>query len=318
MNKLLVVICQNISVVLNGAGKHSDVIPHCTRAIKVNPQAFKAFYQRSLARHKTQEYDGAMEDIKAAIKIMPQDKNLRAHFEVVKKAKSAADAKKAKAMQGMFGGGMYNEMPDPPKPTENITKLPEFRPENTQTYFDIEIGNEGDAEYQKGRVVFELFDKEVPTTTENFRAICTGEKEDAALHYKNCKFHRVIKGFMMQGGDTTAGNGTGGKSIYGNKFNDEGVWVPHTHRGVLSMANSGPNTNGSQFFINYGPTPHLDGKHTCFGRIIHGEDICAKAEANPTASGDVPISPVKIVDCGELKGDDKMAKDDCDYLSNYN
>ena len=83
---------------------------------------------------------------------------------------------------------------------------------------------------------------------------------------------------MMQGGDTTAGNGTGGKSIYGEKFEDEGVWIPHTHKGVLSMANAGPNTNGSQFFICYGPTPHLDGKHTIFGRVISGWDICEKAE----------------------------------------
>lgn len=213
---------------------------------------------------------------------------------------------------------MYNEMPDAPKEPEKITKMPEFKSENTQTFFDITIGEEGDADFEKGRVVFELFDQYVPKTTDNFRAICTGEKNESALTYKNCKFHRIIKGFMMQGGDTTRGNGTGGQSIYGEKFNDEGVWVPHTHRGVLSMANSGPNTNGSQFFLNYGPTPHLDGKHTCFGRIIHGEDICAKAEARPTGSGDVPVAPVKIADCGELKGEDKMAKDDCDYLAQYN
>ena len=178
-----------------------------------------------------------------------------------------------------------------------MTKLPDFNPENPQTYFDITIGEEGSEEFKKGRVVFELFNDQVPTTAENFRSLCVGEK-GAPLHYKGNKFHRIISGFMMQGGDTTKGNGTGGASIYGEKFADEGVWLPHTHRGVLSMANSGPDTNGSQFFINYGPTPHLNGKHTCFGRIIHGMDICEDAEKVPTASGDVPNHDVKVADCG--------------------
>lgn len=184
-------------------------------------------------------------------------------------------------------------------------------------FFDLAIGTEGDEDYKKQRVVFELF-ADVPKTCENFRGLCTGEYGGSGQHYKGNKFHRVIPGFMMQGGDTTKGNGTGGVSIYGEKFADEGIWYPHTHKGVLSMANAGKDTNGSQFFICYGPTPHLNKKHTIFGRVIHGYSICEAAEENKTGAQDKPIKPVTIVDCGELLGEEKMAAEDCDFLSNYN
>lgn len=162
----------------------------------------------------------------------------------------------------------------------------------------------------------ELFDKTVPKTAENFRAICTGEK-GLPFHYKGNKFHRIIKGFMMQGGDTTMGNGTGGKSIYGEKFEDEGVWYPHTHSGVLSMANAGPNTNGSQFFLCYGATPHLNGKHTVFGRVIDGMLICNAAAEIKCGANDKPLLDVQIVDCGELLGDKKLAAKDANFLATY-
>lgn len=154
-------------------------------------------------------------------------------------------------------------------------------------------------------MVFELFPKHVPKTAENFRCLCTGEK-GAELCYRGNIFHRIIKDFMMQGGDITNQNGTGGLSIYGKKFADEGVWLPHTTPGLLSMANSGPDTNGSQFFITYKTTPWLDGKHTVFGRVISGMDICRKAEQVKTGSSDLPALSVKIVDCGELSDDAKL------------
>ena len=122
---------------------------------------------------------------------------------------------------------------------------------------------------------------------------------------------------MMQGGDTTAGNGTGGMSIYGEKFEDEQIWYPHTHKGVLSMANAGPNTNGSQFFIVYRDTPHLNEKHTIFGRVIHGYEICEKAEQVEKGASDKPLKDVKIMDCGELTGDAKLNADNADFLATY-
>lgn len=180
----------------------------------------------------------------------------------------------------------------------------------------MSIGKEGDEDYIKERIVFELF-KDVPKTCENFRGLCTGEYGGTGQHYKGNKFHRVINGFMAQGGDTTNGNGTGGVSIYGEKFDDEQIWYPHTHKGVLSMANAGANTNGSQFFICFGATPHLNQKHTIFGRVIHNYAMVDKIEKNPTASGDKPIKDVTVADCGELLDGDKMAEEACDFLSHF-
>lgn len=220
-------------------------------------------------------------------------------------------------MKAFFASGVYNEKKVTITPSKkNFDKLPKFNPNNPQVFFDLAIGNEGEEDYVKERVVFELF-SDVPKSCENFRALCTGEKEGEGLHYKGNKFHRVIKGFMMQGGDTTNGDGTGGNSIYGRKFDDEGIWYPHTHKGILSMANAGPNTNGSQFFICYGPTPHLNNKHIVFGRVIDNYEICEKVEKNKTAPGDKPIKPVQIVDCGELLGESKKQEQDCNFLSNY-
>lgn len=171
------------------------------------------------------------------------------------------------------------------------------------TYFDIAIGGQ-----PAGRIVFQLYNDIVPKTAENFRALCTGEKGVGSLgkklSYEGSNFHRVIKGFMIQGGDFTAGNGTGGESIYGEKFEDENFQVKHTKPFLLSMANAGPGTNGSQFFVTCVPTPHLDNKHVVFGELIRGKSIVRTIESQPTASGDVPKAPCTIVACGELDPSD--------------
>ena len=172
---------------------------------------------------------------------------------------------------------------------------------NPSVFMDIVIGGK-----PAGRMEFELYADAVPKTAENFRALCTGEKgmgrSGKPLHYMNCGFHRIITAFMCQGGDFTRGNGTGGESIYGPKFADEsfaGKAGRHTGFGCLSMANSGPHTNGSQFFICTADTPWLDGKHVVFGRLTAGAATLRAMEKAGSQSG-ACSQRVAVANCGQI------------------
>eukprot|EP01088_Endostelium_zonatum_P003880 TRINITY_DN15079_c0_g1_i1.p1 TRINITY_DN15079_c0_g1~~TRINITY_DN15079_c0_g1_i1.p1 ORF type:complete len:183 (-),score=31.45 TRINITY_DN15079_c0_g1_i1:73-594(-) len=169
---------------------------------------------------------------------------------------------------------------------------------NPRVFFDISIGGKS-----AGRIVMELRADVVPRTAENFRQLCVGSDKKASngkpMTFKGSKFHRVIPGFMCQGGDFTRGDGRGGESIYGGKFNDENFELKHTGPGVLSMANAGPNTNGSQFFLCTVKTYHLDGKHVVFGNVVEGMDVVKAIEAVGSDSG-ATKKDVVIADCGEL------------------
>lgn len=175
---------------------------------------------------------------------------------------------------------------------------------NPRVYLDISIGPR-----KAGQVVCELFADEVPKTAENFRSLCTGErgmgKSGKRLHYQGSIFHRVIPGFMAQGGDFTAGDGTGGESIFGHSFADENFRRKHEGPGLLSMANSGPHTNGSQFFITFTTTPHLDNKHVVFGRVVEGMDVVRLMEKVATGVNDKPRMAVVISDCGQLPDEEE-------------
>ncbi len=169
--------------------------------------------------------------------------------------------------------------------------------DNPVVFMDISIGGQA-----IGRIKMELFSHLTPKTAENFRQLCTGEFKRSGLPigFKSAPFHRIIKDFMIQGGDLVKGDGTGSLSIYGEAFADENFEAKHTQPGILSMANSGPHTNGCQFFITCAPCEFLDGKHVVFGRVVEGMSVVRKMELVPTAGQNKPRLPVVITECGQM------------------
>ena len=279
----------NIAIACNKTKDYQAAILSCEKSLKIDDKNIKAYSNRATAYQNLKQYDEAINDIKEVIKLNPSDKGPRQTLETLKELRKKQNASEANMFQKAFQAGLYSEKKNP----EKKEILPPYDPTNPKVYMDIQIG-----ETKHERLIFELFTKKTPKTAENFRCLCTGEKGED-LFYKGNIFHRIIKGFMAQGGDITKQNGTGGKSIYGHKFDDEGVWIPHDTKGLLSMANAGKNTNGSQFFITFKTTPHLNGKHTVFGRLIKGFSTLSAME-NVSTTNDLPDTEVKIIECGQI------------------
>uniref|UniRef100_A0A7S2AW00 peptidylprolyl isomerase n=2 Tax=Octactis speculum TaxID=3111310 RepID=A0A7S2AW00_9STRA len=260
-----------------------------TNVLEKNEDNVKALYRRGLARLRMGMLDEAKADLMKAYKLDGKNKAVKKELANLKKALVEAKKKEKATFGGLFNKvSMYKDMP-----TNVIT----HSGDNPKVFFDVTIGGEA-----IGRIVMELYADVTPRTAENFRCLCTGEKglgkAGKPLHYKGSAFHRVINDFMIQGGDFTNGDGTGGESIFGEKFADENFKIKHTEGLLLSMANAGPGTNGSQFFITCRETPHLDGKHVVFGKVLEGEDVVRSLESTETGASDKPAQDCVIADCG--------------------
>jgi len=281
----------------------TDATRSCNHVLEIDSEAesnIKALFRRGTARMHVGLSKEAKTDFMMALKIDNNNKDVRKALRELKSKLEAAKKKEKAAFGGIFGKvDMYND-----KNSVVAPMVPNANGDNPHVFFDIKQGEE-----TLGRIVMQLYKDITPKTAENFRCLCTGEKKigksGKPLHYKGCTFHRVIKDFMLQGGDFTNGDGTGGESIYGEKFADENFIIQHTEGGQLSMANAGPGTNGSQFFITSRDTPHLNDKHVVFGHVVEGMDVFRKVENVKTVENDQPEVDVVIEDCGMMPEDYK-------------
>jgi peptidylprolyl isomerase len=272
---------------------YTKAIAMTTHVLKKDPHNFKALLRRGTAYSAFGSLNEAKADLLRCRDMKDQDQTLvNKQVKMLHERAKAAELKEKATYSGIFTQSKVSLYDDKPL---NVAIPHDMHKKVKRAFMDISIGD-GLAE----RVEFELWFDTTPKTSENFLALCTGEKSTAEkkLHYKGSKFHRIIKSFMCQGGDI---DGAGGESIYGQRFDDENFASKHTEPFLLSMANAGPNTNGSQFFITTVKTPHLDGKHVVFGRVTKGQEIVKKMEQVRTDSSDRPVEDVIVVDCGTFE-----------------
>mmetsp|Transcript_47611 Transcript_47611/g.101914 ORF Transcript_47611/g.101914 Transcript_47611/m.101914 type:complete len:358 (+) Transcript_47611:188-1261(+) len=265
----------NLSMAALQLKEYEEVVENATKALKLDADNSKAFYRRGLAQDALGRAQAAASDLQKAARLEPKSAEIRRKYEEFKK----------KALES---GKEDDDVP----PVHDLLKLP-------RVFLDIAIGDK-----PAKRLVFALYTDVVPKTAENFRQLCTGEHSGITarskkFHYKGSILHRLIPGLMVQGGDFENVNGTGGESIYGRRFADEGFRDKFTRRGLLAMANDGPNTNGSNFFVTFAPADHLDRRHVVFGEVTNGNELLDALEALPTDEESRPLTDCKIVDCGE-------------------
>ena len=248
----------------------------------------KALYRLGVGLRHLNQLEDAKNVLRRCIELDGENMPAVKELSRVNKTLKAQKKRERDRYSNMFNQSLYDDKTNP-------GELP-YSDSNPHVFMDIRVGDAA----EPARVEIELFQNVAPRTCENFLKLCTGELADTIGSYEGCSFHRVIPNFMIQGGDFTNGNGTGGRSIYGEKFEDENFQLKHTEPGILSMANAGPNTNGSQFFITTVPTPHLNDRHVVFGKVVEGMDVVHRIENVSRGSNDKPDEDVVIVACGQI------------------
>ena len=289
---LLITLLTNLSNCYNHLKNYEKVMKFTEQALKLKPNA-KNYYFRSIASVNIGNLNEAEKNLTELKKFLNEnDEGIKYVQNLIENQKKIQNVNKKKFSKNIFKQKLYDDKPNNFKPNFIPEKINE---KNPKCFFEIQIGKNDE---NLKRIEFELFKDHVPKTSENLRCLCTGEKN---LHYKNSIFHRIIKDFAISGGDFENNDGTGGKSIYGKTFEDENFYYAHNKEGILTMANSGKNTNGSQFFITLKETPWLDGKNVVFGRVIKGMDVVNEIAEVETDGQNKPEEEVKIVNCGEIK-----------------
>lgn len=283
----------NCCVCLNNLGNWAESKKSSDKVIERYPNNAKAKYLRGIAEKNLLLYDDALSDLNFAFSANPQDEKMKYEIESVKEKKKAQQDKEKRTYEKMFKkeSGLYSEK------KLDICKVPLYDVSNPRVFLDIQIGKDP---ANTKKIIIELFAKFVQKAAENFRCLCTGEKsnENQKLCYKGSVFHKLVKGFSLDGGDIEKGDGTGGMSIYGKSFLDEDVWYDHDRYGLISMVNTGPNTNSSQFMIMLCAAQWLNKKHIVFGRIVKGTSGIKEIEQIPIDEKGKPKQELIISNCG--------------------